>query len=52
MSAAGTMNFKSFSCSTAAANSSACNFNIMDTAVVLAVSICVRFLLRICLAGM
>lgn len=41
------MNSTSFSCSTAAAGSSACNIPILDTAIILAVSICVLPVVRI-----
>ena len=51
MTVFGTMNSKHFSCSTAAAAASACNCSILDTAPILAVSICVLPQLRICRVG-
>ena len=48
MTAMVSMNTKAFSCSTAAAGSSAHLAVIMDTARILAVSICILPLLRIC----
>ena len=51
MTAVYSMNHTAFSCSGAAAGSSARENDIMDTADVLAVSICVLPLVRIHLAG-
>jgi len=51
MTGFGSMNSNSFSCSTAAAGSSARNIPILDTAEVLAVSICVLPVLRITAAA-
>ncbi len=51
MTALGFMNSNCFCCSTAAAGSSARENNILDTADILAVSICVLTEVRICRAG-
>ena len=47
MTAMNSMSFNSFSCSSAAAVASAHNIPLLDTAIILAVSICVLPLLRI-----
>ena len=51
MTAVNSMNSSAFSCSTAVAVASARNSFILDTAPVLAVSICVLPMLRICRTG-
>ena len=51
MTAMNSMNSSAFCCSTAAAGSSATLASLLDTARILAVSICILPLLRICRMG-